>query len=293
MGDLITPEPKSACRPHLWNFDAIRDYMTEAGKLITAKEAERRVLVLENPGLRGQSKITTSLFAGVQMVIPGDVAPAHRHSQSALRFVLEGKGALYRGRWRAHRDGARRFCHYAVDDLARPLQRNFRADVLARRARYPDGAVLRCVVRGRIERGPAEDHAARRRQLCPLRSQPAAGRRASVLRRPRRSSTIPTATPARRWNRPRLRNEWDACHGLKLKFSNPETGDFAMPTIGTFIQLLPKGFKTARYRSTDATVFARDRRQGPFADRRADLRMGSARPVRGAELALGHPRGRR
>jgi hypothetical protein len=43
---------------------------------------------------------------------------------------------------------------------------------------------------------------------------------------------------------------------LKLKFSNPATGDFAMPTIGTFIQLLPKGFKTARYRSTDATVFA-------------------------------------
>jgi gentisate 1,2-dioxygenase len=54
----------------------------------------------------------------------------------------------------------------------------------------------------------------------------------------------------------KARNEWDACHGLKLRFSNPETGDFAMPTIGTFIQLLPKGFKTARYRSTDATVFA-------------------------------------
>ena len=54
----------------------------------------------------------------------------------------------------------------------------------------------------------------------------------------------------------RTRDEWDACHGLKLKFSNPETGDFAMPTIGTFIQLLPKGFKTARYRATDATVFA-------------------------------------
>ena len=53
----------------------------------------------------------------------------------------------------------------------------------------------------------------------------------------------------------RASQEWDACHGLKLKFSNPETGDFAMPTIGTFIQLLPKGFKTARYRATDATVF--------------------------------------
>src|SRR6185312_14707286 len=93
MSDIITPEPRSACRPHLWKFDTIRDYMTEAGKLITAKEAERRVLILENPGLRGQSKVTTSLFAGIQMVVPGDVAPAHRHSQSALRFILEGKGA--------------------------------------------------------------------------------------------------------------------------------------------------------------------------------------------------------
>src|SRR3979411_1404140 len=93
LGDLITPEPRSACRPHLWKFDSIRDYMTEAGKLITAKEAERRVLVLAHRGLRGQSKVTASLFGGVQMVVPGDVAPAHRHSQSALRFVLEGKGA--------------------------------------------------------------------------------------------------------------------------------------------------------------------------------------------------------
>jgi gentisate 1,2-dioxygenase len=67
--------------------------MIEAGALITAKEAERRVLILENPGLRGQSKITTDLYAGVQLVLPGEVAPAHRHSQSALRFVLEGDGA--------------------------------------------------------------------------------------------------------------------------------------------------------------------------------------------------------
>jgi gentisate 1,2-dioxygenase len=82
MGDLITPEPKSACRPHLWKFDAIRDYMTEAGKLITAKEATRRVLVLENPGLRGQSKVTTSLFAGVQMVI---LATSRRRTGTASR----------------------------------------------------------------------------------------------------------------------------------------------------------------------------------------------------------------
>ena len=93
MGALITPEPKSSCLPALWRFDAIRKAMLEAGKLITAKEAERRVQVLENPGLRGQSKITTSLYAGVQLVIPHEVAPAHRHSQSALRFVLDRQRA--------------------------------------------------------------------------------------------------------------------------------------------------------------------------------------------------------
>jgi gentisate 1,2-dioxygenase len=85
MNALITPEPKSPCVPEVWHFDAIRAAMLEAGALISAKEAERRVLILEKPGLRGQSKITTSLYAGVQLVMPHEVAPAHRHSQSATR----------------------------------------------------------------------------------------------------------------------------------------------------------------------------------------------------------------
>src|SRR5213595_4018087 len=93
LADLVTPEPRSQCQPASWHFSDIRSAMLEAGTLITAKEAERRVLVLENPGLRGQSKVTTDLYAGVQLVLPGEVAPAHRHTQSALRFVLDGEGA--------------------------------------------------------------------------------------------------------------------------------------------------------------------------------------------------------
>lgn len=93
LANLVTPEPVSACRPAAWAFTDIRAAMLEAGGLITAREAERRVLVLENPGLRGQSRITMDLYAGVQLVLPGEIAPAHRHAQSALRFVLEGGGA--------------------------------------------------------------------------------------------------------------------------------------------------------------------------------------------------------
>ena len=68
MGDIITREPTSACVPFLWRYETVRTRLMEAADLITAKEAERRVLILENPGLRGQSKVTTSLFAGIQLV---------------------------------------------------------------------------------------------------------------------------------------------------------------------------------------------------------------------------------
>ena len=67
--------------------------MAEAGEVITAEEAERRVLVLENPALHGQTRITNSLFAGIQLIIPGEVAGAHQHVASAIRFVLDGEGA--------------------------------------------------------------------------------------------------------------------------------------------------------------------------------------------------------
>ena len=65
----------------------------QAGGLISAMEATRRVLILENPGYAGQAQITGSLFAGLQLILPGEIAPAHRHTQSALRFVIEGSGA--------------------------------------------------------------------------------------------------------------------------------------------------------------------------------------------------------
>ena len=77
MSALTTLKPRGGCRARLRRFDAIEACILEAGAPITAREAERRDLILENPGLRGHSKITTSLDAGVQLVMPSEVAPAH------------------------------------------------------------------------------------------------------------------------------------------------------------------------------------------------------------------------
>src|SRR5512133_2646964 len=93
LGALVPKSPTTPVLPALWRYAEIREQVLEAGRLISAAEAERRVLILENPALRGQSCITQSLYAGLQLILPGEVAAAHRHTQSALRLVLDGEGA--------------------------------------------------------------------------------------------------------------------------------------------------------------------------------------------------------
>ena len=75
---IIPDEPMTPCKPAMWKWADARPYLMETGALITAKEALRRVLILQNPGLRGESCVTQSLFAGYQLIMPGEIAPSHR-----------------------------------------------------------------------------------------------------------------------------------------------------------------------------------------------------------------------
>jgi gentisate 1,2-dioxygenase len=255
LSDLITAEPRSACQPALWRFDTIRAAMLEAGALITAKEAERRVLVLENPGMRGLSQITTSLYAGVQLVLPGEVAPAHRHSQSALRFVLEGKGAhtSVNGERTLMAPGDFVITPYMAwhdhgNDSDAPM---FWLDGL-------DVPLIAALDASFVERLGADEQPIGK----PLGDSSA--RFGANLLPVDYKGGAPTS-PIFNYPYDRTREALaqlekagplDACHGIKMRYTNPVTGDHAMPTMGTFIQLLPKGFTSARYRATDATVFA-------------------------------------
>lgn len=90
---LVTPRPAPRTAPAAWRYDALRPLLIEAGDFISAREAERRVLILQNPAIAGQHRSTDTLYTGLQLVLPGEIAPAHRHTQSALRLVLESDGA--------------------------------------------------------------------------------------------------------------------------------------------------------------------------------------------------------
>ncbi|TWG30309.1 gentisate 1,2-dioxygenase [Geobacillus sp. C56-T2] len=97
LGKMVTPEPDHEVVPYLWKWETIRKHLLEAGELLRlGRESERRVVYLQNPSLLKRGLIgysTNTLYVGVQLLLPGEVAPAHRHSQSAIRFIIEGEGA--------------------------------------------------------------------------------------------------------------------------------------------------------------------------------------------------------
>src|SRR5919199_1488997 len=93
LGDALTPEPRVKSVPYIWRWRDVRPGMLRAGERVTAEEAERRVLMLLNPGLEGRIAATSTLFTGMQLILPGEVAPTHHHTPSAIRFIVEGEGA--------------------------------------------------------------------------------------------------------------------------------------------------------------------------------------------------------
>lgn len=85
--------PERRTLPHRWSYQALRPLLLRAGELTPMDRAERRVLMLANPGLEGRPFASSSIFLGLQLLLPGERAPNHRHSPSAVRMILEGEGA--------------------------------------------------------------------------------------------------------------------------------------------------------------------------------------------------------
>ena len=90
IGGGISVEPQSAAMPYLWHWRDLRPQAMRAAELVGTAQAERRVLRLSNPNLSGIASNT--LVANIQIVMPGEIARAHRHSGAALRFIIEGEG---------------------------------------------------------------------------------------------------------------------------------------------------------------------------------------------------------
>src|SRR3984957_32665 len=92
---LLPPDkPRPLTKATLWSYGALRPLLLKAGELAPIEKAERRVLVLANPG-HGLTKLqaTPAIYLGMQLLLPGERAPTHRHTPNAVRVIVEGEGA--------------------------------------------------------------------------------------------------------------------------------------------------------------------------------------------------------
>jgi gentisate 1,2-dioxygenase len=90
---LLTPTPRPTAVPYLWPAATMKPLARRSIALVPVERGgERRVLSLQNPGLGGAPYAVGTLWGAIQCLGPHEVAPAHRHSPGAIRFVLEGEG---------------------------------------------------------------------------------------------------------------------------------------------------------------------------------------------------------
>ena len=90
------PPERPKLEPYVWRWTEMRDLAYQAGELESLKgHGFRRALTMRNPGLNNpQAGATKTMSAAIQIVWPGEIAEAHRHSAAAIRFVIEGEGAF-------------------------------------------------------------------------------------------------------------------------------------------------------------------------------------------------------
>lgn len=243
-------EPGTAAVPAIWRWQDVRPQLMRATELISTKEAERRVLQLENPALRGTNFVTTTVVAGLQIIMPGEIAPTHRHSPNALRFIVEGEGAytavdgervsmrpgdlVTTPGWAWHDHGnAGPDPVVWLDGLDVPL-----ANLL--------GAYFR------------EDYPQETQPVSRPEGDTAARYSSGLLPVDCRASPLlcyPYERTREALERLRGNGEPHPSHGFKLRYVNPGTGGHPFPSMAVFMQLLPSGFTGRSCCGTDSAVY--------------------------------------
>ena len=188
------------------------------------------------------------------MILPGEVAPAHRHVSSAIRFVLDGEGAytavegekafmspgdfVITANWAPHDHGnpsKKPMLWLDVLDFPRSISSRRRSPSISTRRRSRptarDGNSLAFYASGVLPDGaPAKLNRSPVINYTYARTRP-------ILERMMKAGEI------------------DKRHGARVHYVNPINGGPVLPTMGANLALFPKGFKGEKYRATDGTIF--------------------------------------
>ncbi|WP_339775477.1 cupin domain-containing protein [uncultured Thalassospira sp.] len=248
------PTPKSA--PVLWRHSDLREQVLRSIDLVRPEDAGRRVVYLRNPKRKDVSAACGWLFSGIQVMKPGEKAGAHRHAASALRFIMEGKGAYTivdghkmelggndfvitpNGTWHEHgvaEDGETAMWQDGLDiPLTNCLEANF------------------------YEVHPNDYQTTN----IPLNDRPlswgGAGLRPEMDKWDKPYSPLmkfawePTYEALQNYARV---TDGSACDGVMMRYVNPQSGDNPMLTMGAHIQMLRPSEHTKAHRHTGNVIY--------------------------------------
>lgn len=232
---------------HLWQWNAMNPLIGEAASAVNMEDAERRVLILNNPAVAGAGGqgAAPNLSVNLQVLMPGEKARPHRHTMHALRFVLEGESAV------TVVEG--KVCPMLPGDLVLTPGMTWHEHVNEGKERSVWVDALDVPIHGFLddrvfEPGPAHDM-----QALPADSIFAAG--------------LAPDKPASSWAySPKFRYPWteasaaldaaqpDADGARRLRYTNPMTGGAILSTIDCYLLGLSKGKETAAYRTNSNAV---------------------------------------
>jgi gentisate 1,2-dioxygenase len=250
---LFTKEPKPSMVPCHWKAADIAESLERIGANLKLEAGgARRTLRLTNPGL--EYGTTPTIWASIQYILPGEVATAHRHAATALRFIMDGEGA------ETTVDGE----NYAMNkgDLVLTPSWSFHDHEHkgAKPMTWLDVLDITLVRKMEAVFFEASDLPRRPVNKLPDRSYREFG---SGIMRPMQPVAMPYANPLLVYERARAEEALHQAAGLDpdpfddtaLEYQNPTTGGPALPTIGTVLQRLRPGIKLKPHRHTGSSVY--------------------------------------
>jgi len=247
----LASEPTLDEVPHVWHARDLWPLLEKAAEFISPDEAERRAFNASNP--KRVFGTSHNLVAGYQMVLPGETAPAHRHTPSAIRLMLQGSGIttvegepvwMERGdlvltppvSWHDHRHPGDEPMIW-LDGLDVPFVRGQHAQFAEE---YPN------------------------EQLQDLtRPQDASVSEYGVGLVPAHSTWTRKHSPLNKYaystTRPALLRLWEVegspRSGSTLEYVNPLTGGPVIPTISSYLSYIPEGGASKPERHTPSKIF--------------------------------------
>ncbi len=246
------PQPDPGGVPYIWKWDTMFNFMRQAVEVLGLDEGGRRSLLFTNPGLPSKGTIL-SLRVGLQMLRPHEVAWAHRHSMSALRFVVKGNPKAYtvvdgeklymeendliltpQGAWHHHENPSDDYVIW-LDAIDTPFVRNVNALFYEQHSSMKQPLV-----------DDKESVALQVGWARPSWTTLKAG-----LGLPIAYKWGPTYDRLKRL----ARQEGSPYDGVILEYVNPITGGPALPTFDCHVQLLRPGEETKEHRHTSGTVY--------------------------------------